>query len=193
MAVIVMKAKVTCKTQLGCLNMTFICTFAAKPVFGKRQQLSKMCFDKINVCNETIFCVPSVRNLGVYLDQELKMKVHASHIVKTSYMHIRKLRSIKKYLTTDAMKTLVQCFVISRLDYCNSLLYGISEASLDRLQKVQNAAARLILGLRKPDRVTEARKKLHWLPVCSRIEYKIAFITYKTLNGDGPQYLREKR
>ena len=106
-------------------------------------------------------------------------------------MHIRKLRSIKKYLTTDAMKTLVQCFVISRLDYCNSILYGISEDSLDRLQKVQNAAARLILGLRKHDHVTEARKKLHWLPVCSRIEYKIALITYKTLNGDGPQYLRE--
>ena len=159
--------------------------------FGTRQQLNKLCFNEINVCGETIRAVSTVRNLGVYLDQELKMKDHVSQIVKSSYIHIRKIRSIKKFLSKDSLKTLVQCFILTRLDYCNSLLFGISEDSLDRLQRVQNAAARLIYGLRKNDHITEALKELHWLPIRFRIDYKIALITYKVLHGDGPAYLRE--
>ena len=159
--------------------------------FGTRQQLDKVCFEAIDVCNNTIQASPVVRNLGVHLDQELKMKAHVSHVVKTSYIHIRKIRSIKKFLTIDSLKILVSCFILSRLDYCNSLLYGTTEDTLDRLQKVQNAAARLIFGLRKHDHITDTLKKLHWLPIRSRIEYKIAIITYKTLHGDGPQYLKE--
>lgn len=106
-------------------------------------------------------------------------------------MHIRKLRSIKKYLAIDSLKTLVNCFILSRLDYCNSLLFGISDDTLARLQRVQNAAARLIYGLRKTDHITETLKELHWLPIRYRIEYKIALITYKILSGDGPDYLQE--
>ena len=159
--------------------------------FGTRQQLNKLCFNEINVCGETIRAVPTVRNLGVYLDQELKMKDHVYQIVKSSYIDIRKIRSIKKFLSKDSLKPLVQCFILTRLDYCNSLLFGISEDSLDRLQRVQNAAARLIYGLRKNDHITEALKELHWLPIRFRIDYKIALITYKVLHGDGPAYLRE--
>ena len=64
-------------------------------MFGIRQQLAKLRFDRIDVCNETIHSVSTVRNLGVYLDQELKMTALVSHVVKTAYMHIRKLRSVK--------------------------------------------------------------------------------------------------
>ena len=92
-------------------------------IFGTRQQLSNVCCDSISVKNETIYSCPVVRNLGVLLDQELKMKYHVSHILQTSYMHIRKLRSFRKYITQESMKTLVHCFIISRIDYCNSLLY----------------------------------------------------------------------
>ena len=143
------------------------------------------------MCNETIKASPHVRNLGAHLDQELKMKHHVSQVTKSAYVHIRKLRSIKKYLSKDSLKTLVTCFILSRLDYCNSLLFGVSDETLDRLQKVQNAAARLIYGLRKNDHITATLKELHWLPIRFRIEYKIALITYKTLNGQGPEYLQE--
>ena len=119
------------------------------------------------------------------------MKVHVSAIVKSAYFHIRKLYSVRKYVSEKSIKCLVQCFVISRLDYCNSLLYGIPEESLDKLQKVQNAAARLIYGARKHDHVTHLLKNLHWLPIRYRIQYKIALITFKTLNGNGPEYLAE--
>ena len=127
-------------------------------IFGTKQQLSKVIFNEISVCNENIPSVSAVRNLSVFLDQHLKMIEHVSHVVKTAYWHIRKLRSIRRYLTVDTMKTLVHCFILSRLDYCNSLLFGISEESLDRLQRMQNAVARLIYGLRKRDHVTEALK-----------------------------------
>ena len=119
------------------------------------------------------------------------MKVHVSAIVKSAYFHIRKLYSVRKYVSEKSMKCLVQCFVISRLDYCNSLLYGIPEESLDKLQKVQNAAARLIYGVRKHDHVTHLLRNLHWLPIRYRIQYKIALITFKTQNGNGPEYLAE--
>ena len=119
------------------------------------------------------------------------MTIHVSAVVKSVYFHIRKLRSVKRYLSRNSVKTLVQCFVISRLDYCNSLLFGIPQESLDKLQKAQNAAAKLIYGLNKYDHVTEILKALHWLPVRYRIQYKIALITVKTLHGDGPQYLAE--
>lgn len=160
-------------------------------VFGTKAQLSKLSFDTITVCNEIITSVPCVRNLGIHLDQELKMNMHVSAVVKSAYFQIRKLRSVNKFLSRKSMKALVQCFVISRLDYCNSLLYGISEELLDKLQKVQNAAARLVYGLRKYDHVTHILKELHWLPIRYRVEYKIALITFKTLRGDGPKYLNE--
>ena len=104
------------------------------------------------------------------------MKVHVSVIVKSADFHIRKLYSVRKYLSKASLKSLVQRFVISRLDYCNSLLYGIPEESLDKLQKAQNAAARIIYGVRKHDHVTHLLKDLHWLPIRHRIQFKIALI-----------------
>ena len=87
------------------------------------------------MCNETIKASPCVRNLGVRLDEELKMKEHVSQIIKLAYMHIRKLRVIKKYLSIDSFKTLVNVFNPSRLVNCNSVLFGISDETLSRLQR----------------------------------------------------------
>ena len=101
--------------------------------FGTRQQLDKLSFSDITVCGNTIQASKKVRNLGAHLDQELKMRAHVAHVVKASYMHIRKPRSIKKFLSKESLKTLLNCFILSRLDYCNSLLYGISDETLDRL------------------------------------------------------------
>ena len=98
--------------------------------------------------------MPSCSQFGVLLDLELKIKYHVSHILQTSYMHIHKLRSLRKYITQESMKTLVHCFIISRIDYFNSFLYGFSEEYLDKLQRVQNTAARLVFGLRKYDNIS---------------------------------------
>ena len=88
-------------------------------------------------------------------------------------------------------RLLVQCFVITRLDYCNSLLYDIQEESINKHRRVQNAAVKLMFGLNQFDHVSQLLKDLHWLPIRYRIQYKISLITFKTLRGDGPDYLLE--
>ena len=119
------------------------------------------------------------------------MHAHVQHAARVCYANLRKLWSIRKYLTTEATKTLVQALIMSHLDYSNGLLYGISSHLLAKLQRVQNAAARLVLRKSKYDHITESLKDLHWLPVRFRINYKIAVTTFKVLTTNHPAYLRE--
>lgn len=160
-------------------------------ILGTKAQTSKLEFNSINVCGEVIKANPRIRNLGIWMDPELKMHHQVQHIQQVCFRNIRELRSIRKFLDTVSMKTLVQAMVTSHLDYGNSLLYGINRQLLDKLQRVQNAAARLILGIPKHDHITTGLIKLHWLPVRQRIIFKIAVITFKVLNENEPVYLRE--
>ena len=99
---------------------------------------------------------------------------------------------MRPLLSEEATKTLVMSFVISRLDYCNSLFFGITEQKLDKLQKVQNNAARLIKRISKRDSITPVLKQLHWLPVRARIKYKVAVLTYQSIfDSSFPSYLKE--
>ena len=75
----------------------------------------------------------------------------------------------QKYLPSNGLKMLVNSLVISRLDYCNSLLYDIPKYQRDKLQRIQNTAARMITGARSSDHITPLLKSLHWLPVEARI------------------------
>ena len=94
------------------------------------------------------------------------------------------IKSCVKSLSYEAARTVVNSFVISRVDYCNSLLAGIPKCLLDRLQSVLNASAKLLCGCLKYDHVTPLiRDRLHWLPVSQRIEFKLCLLTYKSLSG----------
>jgi hypothetical protein len=88
-------------------------------------------------------------------------------------------------------KTLIHALVTSKLDHHNSLLYGLPKCQTDKLQRIQNAAARIIVKSQKRDHITPVLKELHWLPVCERIVYKILLLTFKCLNAEGPIYLKE--
>ena len=89
------------------------------------------------------------------------------------HVHMRALRHIRPLLTTDAAKTIASAIIDARLDYCNSILYGSSARYLDRLQKVQNQLARVVLQLPWSASATDARRQLHWLPVTQRIVFKL--------------------
>ena len=86
-------------------------------------------------------------------------------------------------LLAEAAKTVVHAFIASRRDYCNSLLFRISDNLLRRLQAVQNAAARLVTGTRRREHITPVLRQLHWPPVRQRIEFKLAVLVYKAMNG----------
>ena len=95
------------------------------------------------------------------------------------------------YFSRKVRKTLVQATVLSRIDYCNSLLFGLPVVHLSKLQRLQNAAARLVCNIPKYDHITPALIRLHWLPVQFRIEFKVAMLVYKFINGTAPQYLKD--
>ena len=105
----------------------------------------------------------SARNLGVVFDAELKMSDHIFSVCKSSMAAIQKIGKIRKYL--DVSTTLVYQLVISRIDYCNSLLSNTSSVHLDRIQRLQNLCARIVLRLQRRDSARVALHNLHWLPV----------------------------
>jgi len=99
------------------------------------------------------------------------------------------LSAVARSLSVEAVKAVVHAFISSRLDYCNSLLTGVNDGLLRRLQSVQNAAARLVTGTRRCEHITPVLRQLHWLPVRQRIQYKLASLAFRALSGLPPDYL----
>ena len=133
--------------------------------------------------------VSSAKNIGAVLDNQLDMVQHVNNICRSCYIQLRQIGQIRAYISQEATATMVNSLITSRLDYLNSLLYGLPDYLLSRLQLVQNNAARLVLRKRKHDHATPLLKALHWLPVSQRIEFKINMLTFKSLNGLAPGYL----
>ncbi|KAI2648501.1 putative RNA-directed DNA polymerase from transposon BS [Labeo rohita] len=131
----------------------------------------------------------TVKSLGVILDSNLSFENHISHVTKTAFFHLRNIAKLRNMLPVSDAEKLVHAFMTSRLDYCNALLGGCPASSINKLQIVQNAAARVLTRSRKYDHITPILKSLHWLPIRFRISYKIALLTYKALNGLAPAYL----
>ena len=119
------------------------------------------------------------------------MEQQIANVVKVYYYQIRNIGRIRPHLTNESCKTLVHALVTFRLDYCNSLLYGIPNNTMQRLQRVQNCAARIITRTKKYDHITPVLQRLHWLPVHLRPTYKVLLLTYCALNGVAPDYLSE--
>ena len=118
-----------------------------------------------------------MKNLGMYLDKSLTMEKQCSSVARSCYMHLRRIGSIRPFITEDACKILVNSLVTSRLDYGNALLYGINKQLTNKLQRIQNTAARIITRTRKHDHITPVLINLHWLPVDHRILYKSSSVS----------------
>ncbi|KAI2644828.1 putative RNA-directed DNA polymerase from transposon BS [Labeo rohita] len=131
----------------------------------------------------------TVKSLGVILDSNLSFENHISHVTKTAFFHLRNIAKLRNMLPVSDAEKLVHAFMTSRLDYCNALLGGCPASSINKLQIVQNAAARVLTRSRKYDHITPILQSLHWLPIRFCISYKIALLTYKALNGLAPAYL----
>ena len=130
-----------------------------------------------------------VRDLGVFLDERLSMDTHIKNLRKQTYWQIRMIGQIRPYITTKVAKSLAESLVLTRLDYCNSLLYDLPKVLLNQLQVVENAAARLVYRLRRRDHITPALISAHWLPMDMRVRFKISLLVFKCLRGTGPRYL----
>ena len=118
----------------------------------------------------------------------------ADHVVSvccSAYYHQRQIRPTLQSLSRDAAKTLAQAFISSRLDHCNSVLYGITDNLLQWLQSVQNTAARLITWTGRHEHISPVLQELHWLPVRRRVDFKLATLMFKSLHGCASSYLSD--
>ena len=141
----------------------------------------------LTVSGITVHSSKSVRDLGVFLDSELQMKVHVNKLVSICYYHLRRLFQLRSVVSQDVMTHLVTALVLARIDSCNSVLVNLPASTVAPLQRVQNTEARLVLGLKRRAHITPALKKLHWLPR-QRITFKIATI-HRAQRQDCPPYL----
>ncbi|MDF5005136.1 hypothetical protein P3575_24015, partial [Vibrio parahaemolyticus] len=160
-------------------------------VLGPKQLRDSLSDDIVSLDGIALASATTVRNLGVTFDQDLSFNSHLKQTSRTAFFNLCNMAKIRPILTRKDAEKLVHAFVTSRLDYCNSLLSGSSSKSLKTLQLIQNAAARVLTGTKKRDHISPVLASLHWLPVKSRIEFKILLLTYKALNGQAPSYLRE--
>jgi len=158
---------------------------------GSRHNIDRLTVHEVPVLSSTVGVVGSAHNLGVVTDSRLSMADHVASVCRSASYHLRQIRSTLQSFSRDTAKTLVQAFISSRLDYCNSVLYGITNNLLQRLQFVQNAAARLITQTGRREHISPVLQELHWLPVRRCVDFKLATLTFKSLHGCASSYLSD--
>ena len=133
----------------------------------------------------------SLKNLGIIFDKSFSLHQHIINTCRAAYIELKWISSICHFLSVDATKTLMCSLVLSKLDYCNSLLSGSPRYLIQLFQKVQNTAARITLRAPRVEHTSPLLHYLHWLPVQKRIKHKICSICYTTLTGASLKYMSE--
>ena len=185
----------------SCLNdiITWMTTFKLKMnqskteiiIYGTRQQLDKLNITSINVGEVNVTCVDHVRDLGVTMTNTLNFDQHIQKKCRIAHVQLRNLWAIRKYLTQKSTESLVHGLVHSHIDFCNSLFSDIPAYQLNRLQRVQNHAARVVFNVSYDQPSAELLKKLHWLPVKARVMFKVLVMVFRVIQGNAPAYLRD--
>ena len=156
-------------------------------LLGTRQSLHKLGLTSVSLADTSIQLTGHIKLLGVTLDSNLSLDKHVSTVARSCNYQLWSLRHIRHLLTVDVTAALCRCLILSRLDYCNSLLHQLSSASLQKLQRIQHKAARLVIG--GDVEPTDAMTSLHWLPVPERIKFKVALLAHKALMTGMPSYI----
>ena len=154
--------------------------------FTRHPPLSNITFGQ-----NIIPCVSKARNLGTIMNRHLTMTSHVKNICRYTSMALRNIGRVRKYVNQSSTERLVHVFITSRLDYCNRLLYGLPSTEVQKLQRIQNIAARLVVKAKRTDHTSPILQQLHWLPVSQRISFKILLLTYKTVNGYTPSSIED--
>ena len=149
-------------------------------------------------CNTTHFCVNGelvnrsdcIKYLGANLDQHLNFKMHIALKCGTAMYNLYKIRQIRSVLTEEACRTIIQGLVLSHLDFANSILAASPDNIIKMLQRVQNMAAKVILGKNRQDSPSACLIRLHWLPIKECIKHKVLTLVNNCLNNNTPDYLK---
>ena len=132
-----------------------------------------------------------IHNLGFFMDNTLKNQVHINNLTSLAFNQMLNIRRIHSKLDPDTTRTIIQALVMSKLDYCNSLLLGSADYQLKNIQRIQSMACRIVCNLHKFDHVTPSMHDLHGLMVPQRIQFKIGCLMYKCMKGQAQKYLTD--
>ena len=159
---------------------------------GTTKKLKDIGIERIKISDDFVDFSHEVKDLGILIDQNISFNSHVSYLRKCCYAELRKISSIRPFIEEKSAVQLCVSLILSKLDYCNCLFYGMTKENFYKLQLVQNHAARLVKKVNKRSSAKSLLKELHWLPVEQRVEYKIALIVFKCLNTeDFPSYLKD--
>ena len=160
-------------------------------VIRTRAQLDKISISELSIDHVKVSAVCNVRNLGTWFDNHLSMKTAINKTCQSGLYHLHNMGRMKRFLSFEDRKSIVQAIVMSRIDYCNSLLYGVAATNLSKLQRVLNAAVRLVCSLPRHEHVTSSFIRLHSAANFKfRINFKIAMLCFKCIHGHAPNYLK---
>ena len=146
----------------------------------------------LHVSSSVITPASHVKHLGAIMVSNFTMEPHINNTMRATFFKIREISYNRRFLTPSCAKTLIHAYITSKFDYCNGLLYALPSQQLNRLQSILNTDARLVTMTRKFDHITPILRDLHWLPVNSRVQFKLSLQVYKTLHGLAPSYLSSK-
>ena len=159
---------------------------------GTTNKLRNVDIERIKIGDDFVDFSQEVKDLGILIDQNISFNNHVSYLRKCCYAELRKISSIRPFIEEKSAAQLCVSLILSKLDYCNCLFYGMTKENFYKLQLVQNHAARLVKKANKYSSAKSLLKELHWLPIEQRVHYKIALIVFKCLNIDEfPSYLKD--
>ena len=157
-------------------------------IIGTQQQLSKVHIEKLSVGDVSVTPATVARNLGTWFDTNLSLVTHIAK--KAVFYHLHNIRRIRKFLTMKSTQVLVHAFIMGRLDYCNSFLYGLPATYINKLQQVQNAAARLISSIPRFSQATPCYTLYTGSQFNLELILRFSITTLKAIYGHAPEYIR---
>ena len=174
------------------LNFSKTKVILFSPKHQRKMMMEK--FRSLNLDGIEIELSSEVKILGVIFDEALSFNAQISSVVRACNFALHGIQVAREFLPRDVLISTVTHEVLTRLDYCNSLYISLPKYQLRRLQVVMNRAARLVFGLPRREHITPHLRRLHWLPVGTRIDYKIILLAYKAQrfaqpSGPTPEYL----
>ena len=158
-------------------------------VVGLKQLTKKLPPISLTLLGKTITPVPVAKDLGVFIDQCLTYNVHVTKTASGCMNQLVAINRIKHLLDKRTLSLLINSFVFTKLFYCSTVWGNTTKANIHKLQLVQNFAARIILGLRKYDHISDGRRTLKWLTVSEKILFNDLLLSFKCINGMAPEYL----